>query len=88
MAYGLRPVLPKPLFVKMVEAGVHKKLAKIPNRFGVDPAVFFVPRLLSGVTFGYDLRSKYLAQRFAAMLRYSLLRKARSRARGLRARVA
>lgn len=76
MMYGLKPVLPKAMFLWMAHNGVHHWLARAPKG-AIDPVVFFLPRLLSGVVQGYDLRSKYLAWRFAEMLQYSLARKAR-----------
>ncbi len=87
MMYGLRPILPKEVASWMVRQGHHKQLALLPSRFGVDPAVFFLPRLLSGVVFGYDIRAKYLTWRFIEMFQYSLNRKIRSKQLGLRARV-
>jgi|GEM_PF-380602 len=87
MMYGLRPILPKEIASWMVRQGHHKQLAHLPNRFGVDPAVFFLPRLLSGMVFGYDIRAKYLAWRFIEMFQYSINRKLRSKRLGLRARV-
>lgn len=81
MMYGLKPVLPKALFLWMAHNGVHHWMAKAPKG-AIDPVVFFLPRLLSGVMQGYDLRSKYLAWRFVEMLQYSLARKARGRLLG------
>ena len=87
MMYGLRPIIPKEIATWMVQQGHHKHLARLPSRFGVDPAVFFLPRLLSGVVFGYDIRAKYLTWRFLEMFQYSLRRTLRSQRLGLRARV-
>ncbi len=87
MMYGLRPVLPKGLQQWLVGHGLHKQLARVPSGYGVDPAVFFLPRLLSGIAFGYDIRAKYLAWRFIEMFQYSMHRKMRSKRLGLRARV-
>ncbi len=83
MMYGLKPILPKGLFVKVVQKGWHRHLGKVPNWSGVDPVVFFVPRLLSGVMRGYDVRSKYLAWRFFEMFQYSMARKLRAQVMGL-----
>ncbi len=85
--YGLRPILPKNFFVWLVTRGHHRKLRGVPDRFGLDPALFFLPRLLNGVTYGYDMRAKYLAWRFFEMMQYSFSRKMRSQKRGLQARV-
>ena len=79
MMYGLKPILPKSLFVWMAQNGAHHWLGKLPSGPGVDPAIFFLPRLVSGVAQGLDMRSKYLAWRFTEMLQYSLARKARSK---------
>ncbi len=83
MMYGLKPILPKGLFVKVVQNGWHRHLGKVPNWSGIDPVVFFVPRLLSGVVRGYDVRSKYLAWRFFEMFQYSMARKVRAQVMGL-----
>jgi radical SAM superfamily enzyme YgiQ (UPF0313 family) len=82
MMYGLRPIMPKALFLWLVQSGNHMKLGKIPNVAGVDAIVFFAPRIFKGLTRGYDRRAKYLAWRFAEMLQYSLARKARAMAMG------
>ncbi|MCO4768561.1 MAG: B12-binding domain-containing radical SAM protein [Deltaproteobacteria bacterium] len=83
MMYGLKPILPKSLFVKIVQNGWHRHLGKVPNVSGIDPVVFFVPRLLSGVVRGYDVRSKFLAWRFFEMFQYSMARKLRAQVMGL-----
>ena len=83
MMYGLKPILPKSLFVKIVQNGWHRHLGKVPNVSGIDPVVFFVPRLLSGVVRGYDVRSKFLAWRFFEMFQYSMARKMRAQVMGL-----
>ncbi|MBN92850.1 MAG: hypothetical protein CL928_02105, partial [Deltaproteobacteria bacterium] len=87
LMYGLKPILSRKLFVRMVKGGRHHALAKLPSRYGLDPLIFFVPRLMNGVLFGYDMRAKYLAWRFLEMLQYSLARKSRSRRLGLKALV-
>ncbi len=87
MAYGLMPILPKSAMVKMIEGGWHHKLARIPSKAGIDPAILFLPRLLSGVAVGQDMRAKYLAWRFIEMIQYSMARKARSLSRGYRGSV-
>ena len=83
MMYGLKPILPKGVFVRVVQSGWHRHLGKVPNWSGIDPVVFFVPRLLSGVVRGYDVRSKYLAWRFFEMFQYSMARKVRAQVMGL-----
>ena len=84
LAYGLRPLLPRDMFVKAVDSGLHRALDKLlPGK--LDPLIFFGPRLLGGALFGYDMRAKYLGWRAAEMLQYSLTRKLRSRMRGLEA---
>jgi len=83
LMYGLKPILPKSVFVKVVQKGWHRHLGKVPNISGIDPVVFFVPRLLSGVVRGYDVRSKFLAWRFFEMFQYSMARKMRAQVMGL-----
>ena len=84
LAYGLRHVIPKDLFVRGVQANMHKHLNRlVPKGFGMDPLIFFGPRLLRGALQGYDMRAKYLGWRAAEMLQYSMTRKLRSRAGGL-----
>lgn len=83
LMYGLKPILPKSVFVKVVQNGWHRHLGKVPNVSGIDPLVFFVPRLLSGVVRGYDVRSKFLAWRFFEMFQYSMARKLRAQVMGL-----
>jgi anaerobic magnesium-protoporphyrin IX monomethyl ester cyclase len=83
LMYGLKPILPKSLFVKVVQNGWHRHLGRVPNWSGIDPVVFFVPRLLSGVVRGYDVRSKFLAWRFFEMFQYSMARKMRAQVMGL-----
>jgi len=78
--YGLRPLIPKSVFVKMVQNGTHRRLGGIPREF--DPAIFFLPRIVRGMALGYDMRAKYLAWRFIEMFQYSMARKMRSQARG------
>jgi anaerobic magnesium-protoporphyrin IX monomethyl ester cyclase len=87
IAYGLMPILPKSTMVKMIQGGWHHRLARIPSKAGIDPAILFLPRLLSGVTAGQDMRAKYLAWRFLEMFQYSMTRKARSLRRGYRGSV-
>jgi len=87
LMYGLKPLLSKRLFVRLVQGGHHHALARLPSRYGLDPLIFFVPRLMNGVMFGYDMRAKYLAWRFLEMMQYSMARKVRSKRRGLRAQV-
>ena len=85
LMYGLKPIIPRDLFVKLVARDFHKKIARVlPRGLGVDPLVFFAPRLINGALFGYDMRAKYLGWRFAEMLQYSMARKLRARRRGLR----
>jgi len=84
LAYGLRPIIPRRLFVKGVQHGAHKHLNRLlPKGFGFDPLVFFGPRMLNGAMFGYDMRAKYLGWRFSEMLQYSMIRKLRGKSRGL-----
>ena len=87
MAYGLMPILPKWAMVAMIQGGWHHRLAKMPSKAGLDPAVLFLPRLLSGVAAGHDMRAKYLAWRVIEMFQYSMARKARSMRRGYRGSV-
>jgi len=85
LMYGLKPIIPKDLFVKLVERNFHKSLSRfLPRGLGIDPLVFFGPRLLNGALFGYDMRAKYLGWRFAEMFQYSMARKLRAKRRGLR----
>jgi anaerobic magnesium-protoporphyrin IX monomethyl ester cyclase len=87
LAYGLRPLLPRDLFVRAVDLKLHRWLDKLlPGK--LDPLIFFGPRMLNGALFGYDMRAKYLSWRAAEMLQYSLARKLRSRAEGLRSTAA
>ncbi len=84
LAYGLRPLLPREAFVSFVDKNLHRLADKVlPGK--LDPLIFFAPRLMGGVLFGYDMRAKYLGWRAVEMLQYSLTRKLRSRARGLQA---
>ncbi len=85
LMYGLKPIIPKDLYSSLVDLGFHKALARVlPKGLGVDPLVFFAPRLINGVLLGYDMRAKYLGWRFAEMLQYSIARKFRAQRRGLR----
>jgi len=71
--------------VKLVGRNFHKHLARVlPRGFGIDPLIFFAPRMINGALFGYDMRAKYLGWRFAEMFQYSMARKIRARKRGLR----